>query len=51
MTAFLKAKLKESNGQTNIDKHIVAAYKILQNVVSEQKINSLRHQKELSYRV
>ena len=36
MTTFIKAKLKKSEGQTNIGKYRVATHKILQNIF-EQK--------------
>ena len=37
MTTFMKAKLKKSDRQTNIEKYRVAVHKILQNIISEQK--------------
>ncbi len=41
MTTFIKAIIKNSDGQTNIDKYKVAANEILQNIISKQKIKSL----------
>ena len=43
MITFLKVKLKNSDGQTNIDKYKVAAHKLLQNILSKQKFDLLRH--------
>ena len=43
MTTFIKAKIKKSDGQTIIDKYRVAAHTILQNTISEQIFNVLRH--------
>ena len=45
MTTFLKAKLKKSDGQMNIAKYRVVAHKILLNIISEQKLDLLRHLK------
>ncbi len=40
MTTFIKAKLKESDSQTNIDKYKMYVHQIvLQNVISKQKID------------
>ena len=39
MTIFKKAKLKKSESQTKIDKYIVSAHKILQNIITEQKFD------------
>ncbi len=41
MATFIKAKLKKSYGQTNIDKYRVAAHghKILQNILPEQQFD------------
>ena len=41
MTTFIKAKHKESDGQTNIDKYKVVAHKILKNIISKQNFESL----------
>ncbi len=38
MTAFIKAMLKKSGGQLNIDKYRVSSHKILQNIKSEQNL-------------
>ena len=40
-----KAKLKQSDGQTNIEKYRVAAHKMLQNIIAKQICYLLRHQK------
>ncbi len=37
MTTFIKAKLKKSDEQTNIDKYRVFAHTILQNIILLQK--------------
>ncbi len=39
---FIRTKLKKSNGQTNINKYMLAAYNILQNIMAEQKFDLLR---------
>ena len=44
MTTFVKANVKKSNGQMNIDNR-VSAHKILLNIKSEQKFDLLRQQK------
>ncbi len=41
MTTIIKAKLKKSDGQTNIDKDRVAAHKRLQNIIAEQNFELL----------
>ncbi len=41
MTTFIKAKLKKSDGQKNIDKYRLAALEILQNIISEQNFDLL----------
>ncbi len=38
---FIKAKLKKSDGSTNINKYTVAPHKTLQNIISE-KMNSCK---------
>ncbi len=38
MTTLIKANLKISNGQMNIDKYRVSAHKILLNIKSEQNL-------------
>ena len=43
MTTFIKAKLKKSDGQMNIDKYRVAAHSTLQNIISKQNFNLLHH--------
>ena len=41
----IKAKLKKSDRQTNLEKYRVAVNKILQSIISEPKSNLLRYQK------
>ena len=43
MITFIKAKVKKSDGQTNIDKYRVAGDTILQNSISDRKVDLLRH--------
>ena len=38
MTTFMKAKLGKSDGQTNMVKYIVAAHKLLQNLISSKNL-------------
>ncbi len=38
MRTFIKAKLKKSDGQTNVDTYKVAALKISHDIISESKI-------------
>ncbi len=42
MKTFIKAMLKKSDGQMNIDKYRVSAYRILQNIISDQNITSIK---------
>ncbi len=42
MPTSIKAKLKKSDGQTNIGKYIESTHKILQNIISEKNV-FLRH--------
>ena len=39
MTALIKVKFKKVDGQTNIDKDIMTAYNILQNIKQQQHLN------------
>ena len=41
MSAFIKAKLKNGDRQTNIDKYRLAVHKILQNIILDQKFDLL----------
>ena len=45
ITTLLKKTLKKWNGQTNTDKYRVAAHKILHDIISEQKLDLLSHEK------
>ena len=45
VTTFIKTQLNKSNGQTNINKYMLAAYNILQNIIEEQEFDLLRHKK------
>ncbi len=37
MTTFIKVNLKKSDRLTNIERNRIAAHKVLQNIISEQK--------------
>ena len=39
MVAFIKAKLKISDGQTKIDKYRVATYELVQHIISKQNLD------------